>query len=336
MMHSFDHLGFLLVKFSASTVDYFASSDIDETLGKIDSEHQFWLRCRVHPGQHTVTKIIDHFHLSHYRIRRILTGKPLAIDDQDLDDCLFANYQILSRTLAELGIKEIWGSFILGENFFISFETQGTVLFDNIFSNLQNQLIDLKSHRADYLLYLAYEELIDNYYTVFDRISWQLEELEDLILDGISDKSTYRKIARMRQSVRLGRRNLLSVKAVAIQSHHHNIRWISATTAEKLNHESFPHLEALSQEYQSLRSWMTELMEIQRSNINDQVGRVINRLTLISAIFLPIQFITGLYGMNFDYMPELHWRLAYPMTLLVMGLIAVVGWRYAQQQNLFD
>jgi magnesium transporter len=78
---------------------------------------------------------------------------------------------------------------------------------------------------------------------------------------------------------------------------------------------------------------MSELMEIQRDNISSETSERINRLTMLSAIFLPITFIAGLYGMNFKYMPELEQPWGYPAAIAIMALIVIGSIFYAKQQR---
>jgi magnesium transporter len=81
--------------------------------------------------------------------------------------------------------------------------------------------------------------------------------------------------------------------------------------------------EDLLASYQNFRTWITELIEIHRANVNESTNRVMKTLTVLSTIFLPLTFIVGIYGMNFDYMPELDWPWAYPAVLIFMTLLAV-------------
>ncbi len=78
-------------------------------------------------------------------------------------------------------------------------------------------------------------------------------------------------------------------------------------------------------DYQRLRNWITELIEIHRANVNENTNRVMKTLTIFSAIFLPLTFIVGVYGMNFEYMPELGWKWGYPAILSLMAVMAAGG-----------
>ena len=112
-----------------------------------------------------------------------------------------------------------------------------------------------------------------------------------------------------------------------------DFQWISEPVKAIFNQDLVHHVDSLWQEYQTLRAWMSELMEIQRDNIASKTSERINRLTILSTVFLPITFIAGLYGMNFKYMPELEQPWAYPTVLCVMALIVIGSIAYAKKQR---
>ena len=171
------------------------------------------------------------------------------------------------------------------------------------------------------------------YDNVFDYISRKLDDLEDEVLENSGDESTYQKIATMRQSTRSGRRNFQSIKLLMAIMDNEDFQWITQPVKELFNQELVHQVDKLWQEYQSLRAWMSELMEIQRDNIASKTGERINRLTILSTIFLPITFISGFYGMNFQHMPELEQPWAYPAVICVMALIVISSISYAKKQR---
>jgi magnesium transporter len=151
------------------------------------------------------------------------------------------------------------------------------------------------------------------------------------ILSG--DESTYKKIATMRQSTRSGRRNFQSTKLLMAIMDRDDFQWFTQPVKELFNQELVHHVDKLWQEYQALRAWMSELMEIQRDNIASKTGERINRLTILSTIFLPITFMSGFYGMNFKYMPELEQPWAYPSVICMMAFIVIGSIAYAKRQR---
>lgn len=322
----------MLLTFSPDRLELFNSPDVDAVLEKVDRTCNSWLRCIQSCDRGIVAQIIQFFGLKASRTDMITNRFPSGVDE-DMSDCLFNNYEVLSHHTKHRTLETLKGSLILGANFLLTFETYELITLNTLIDNILKRRIDIQERDADYLLYLVYRETLNNYYGVFDRISRRLDELEDKVLDELGDTSTYNEIAALRQSTRLGRRNLQTIKYLLAVAENEKSSWISSSVATLLSQVLTNDLDSLLQEYQMLRAWMSELMEIQRDNVASKTSQRLDRLTVLSFIFLPITFIAGVYGMNFEHMPELKYPWAYPAVLGVMLLIVIGMITYAKHQR---
>ncbi|MCC5608566.1 magnesium transporter CorA [Nostoc sp. CHAB 5834] len=321
-----------LLTFHPDNVELFTSNHVDKVLKEIDSSQNIWLRC-IHFRDRTGTaKILKHFGLNPSRVNMIFNHSPLGIDE-DVEDCLFDSYEILTPQIKNHEFEVARGNIVLGNNFIITFEITELKLLSILANNLQKRTKDIETLGTDYVFYLIFKEVLNNYHTVFDYISRKLDDLEDEVLDNSGDELTYQKIATMRQSTRSGRRNFQSIKSLMAIMDYEDFQWITQPVKELFKQELVHHVDKLWQEYQALRAWMSELMEIQRDNIASKTGERINRLTILSTVFLPITFMSGFYGMNFKYMPELEQPWAYPAVICVMALIVISSIVYAKKQR---
>jgi magnesium transporter len=322
----------ILLTFSQNHLELFTSRDVDVALKKIDRSHNIWLRC-IHFRDRTGTaRILKYFGLNSSRVDMIFNHSPIGIDE-DIEDCLFNNYEIMTHQIKNQDFEVARGSIVVGSNFIITFEITELKIFSILTNNLQKRTLDVQKWGVDYILYLIFKDILNNYHTVFDYISRKLDDLEDEVLDKLGDDSTYQKIATMRQSTRFGRRNFQSIKSLLAMMDYEDFQWITPPVKTLFTQELVHHIDNLWQEYLTLRAWMSELMEIQRDNIASETGERINRLTILSSIFLPITFISGFYGMNFKYMPELDQPWAYPTVISVMVLIVISSIIYAKKQR---
>ncbi|KYC41066.1 magnesium transporter CorA [Scytonema hofmannii PCC 7110] len=322
----------ILLTFAQNHIDSFTSWDVEAVLKRINGSQNIWLRCIHFRDRTGIAKIIKHFGLNASRVNMIFNYSPIGID-QDIEDCLFNSYEILTHEINNREFEVARGSIVIGNNFIITFEITEVKIFSLLINKLQKPTLDISLLGIDYLFYLIFKDILNNYYTVFDYISSQLDDLEDEVLENSGDESTYQKIATMRQSTRFVRRNFQSIKTLLAMINDEDFQWFSQSVKALFNQELIHQVDNLWQEYQALRAWMSELMEIQRDNIASKTSERINRLTLLSSIFLPITFIVGLYGMNFKYMPELDQPLAYPAVITVMILIVIGSIVYAKQQR---
>ncbi|UKO97850.1 magnesium transporter CorA family protein [Nostoc sp. UHCC 0870] len=321
-----------LLTFSQNHLELFASKDVDTVLKKIDGSHNIWLRCIQFRDRTGTAKIIKHFQLDPSRIDMIFNRSLTGIDE-DMEDCLFDGYEILTHQVKNQEFQVARGSIVLGRNFIITFEITEVKVLTILINNIQKRTIDVQNWGVDYILYLILKDILNNYHSVFEYISRQLDDLEDEVLAISADETTYHKIAAMRQSTRSGRRNFQNIKSLLARMNYEDFQWITQPVKALFNQELVYQVDNLWQEYQALRAWMSELMEIQRDNIASQTSERIDRLTILSTIFLPLTFITGFYGMNFKYMPELEQPWSYPAVISVMVLIVVGSIVFAKQQR---
>lgn len=321
-----------LLTFHPDNLELFTSNHVDTVLKQIDSSRNIWLRCIQFRDRTGTAKIIKHFGLNPSRVNMIFNHSPVGVDE-DVEDCLFDSYEILTPQIKNHEFEVARGNIVLGNNFIITFEITELKVLSILANNLQKRNKYIEGLGIDYVFYLIFKEVLNNYHTVFDYISRKLDDLEDEVLDNSGDELTYQKIATMRQSTRSGRRNFQSIKSMMAIMDHEDCQWITQPVKELFNQELVHHVDKLWQEYQALRAWMSELMEIQRDNIASKTGERINRLTILSSVFLPITFLSGFYGMNFKYMPELEQPWAYPAVICVMALIVVASIAYAKKQR---
>jgi magnesium transporter len=322
----------ILLAYSQNHLEIFSSQDIDVILEKIDRSHNIWLRCIQFRDRTGTSKIIRHFGLNPSRVDMVFNHYPLGIDE-DIEDCFFESYEMLTHQMKNREFEVARGSILVSNNFMITFENPEIKALTILTNNIQKQNVDIQQWGIDYLLYLIFKDILNNYYTVFDYISRQLDDLEDEVLDSLGDELTYQKIATMRQSTRYGRRNFQSIKSLIAMMDYEELPWLTQEVKALFHQELMYHVNYLWQEYQTLRSWMSELMEIQRDNIASKTSERINRLTILSTVFLPITFISGFYGMNFKYMPELEQYWAYPTVVSIMVVIVIGSIVYAKKQN---
>jgi magnesium transporter len=321
-----------LLTFYPDNLELFNSNHVDTILKQIDSSRNIWLRCIYFRDRTGTAKIIKHFGLNPSRVNMIFNHSPVGIDE-NIEDCLFDSYEILTPQIKNHEFEVACGNIVLGNNFIITFEITELKVLNILANNLQKRTKDIETLGIDYVFYLIFKEILNNYHTVFEYISRKLDDLEDEVLDNSGDELTYQKIATMRQSTRSGRRNFQSIKSLMAIMDYEDFQWIAQPVKELFNQELVHQVDKLWQEYQALRAWMSELMEIQRDNIASKTGERINRLTILSSVFLPITFLSGFYGMNFKYMPELEQPWAYPAVICVMALIVIGSIAYAKKQR---
>lgn len=211
-------------------------------------------------------------------------------------------------------------SFILKNNVIISFQEVPGDVFESIRERLAKNNVKLRKSKADYLLYSLLDAIVDNYFNVLEKIGDDLQNLELEILN--EPKSTMlsalnyqkRELIYLRKSV-WPLREVISLLGKTENTH------VQQNTLIYLR-DVYDHTVHVIDSIETLRDITSGLMDIYLSSLSHKMNTVMKTLTIIATIFIPLTFVVGVYGMNFDHMPELHYENGYWIVWLIMGLMS--------------
>ena len=211
---------------------------------------------------------------------------------------------------------------LLGENYLISFqESEGGDVFEPIRKLLQEPDSLLRKSSADYLLFGLLDSIVDNYLAIVDRVSDAIESIEDEIIahpreDMISEIQMLKKKATFLQKSITPAREVIS----RIERNNHSLIQGSCKPYFRDLHD---HIVQIAETLASYRDILWGLTDTYMGAMSNRMNNIMRLLTLISTIFIPLTFIVGVYGMNFEHMPELHYKWAYPACWGVMLVITI-------------
>ena len=172
----------------------------------------------------------------------------------------------------------------------------------------------------DRFLYLLIDLVTDNYFSVGDRIEARIEKLEEDILMH-TKKSHLSEIIGLRSEILWLKKVLGPQKEVINTLNKKDLRLID-DQLQKYFSDIYENAVKISETFETYRDLMGNLREAYQSSIANRANEIMRVFTAITTIFIPLTLITGLYGMNFDYMPELHWRYSY---YVVIGIMVFAG-----------
>ncbi len=175
-------------------------------------------------------------------------------------------------------------------------------------------------HAPDRFMYLLIDRVIDNFFAVGDRIEDQIERLEEDIL--MHTKRTHlNDIIGLRAEILWLKKVLVPQREVINILNKKDLRLID-DELQKYFSDIYENAVKVSEAFDTYRDLMGNLREAYQSSISNSANEIMKIFTVITTIFMPLTVVTGIYGMNFDHMPELHWTYGYPM---VIGLMVVLG-----------
>jgi magnesium transporter len=162
--------------------------------------------------------------------------------------------------------------------------------------------------------------IIDNYFTVLEKLDDAINTLEDISLEN-QDPRTMRMLQCLRRKVITVRRAAWPVREVLARMERIISPLIPESSAIYLK-DVYDHIVQVMDTAETFREVLSNLFDIYLSGVNNRMNEIMKLLTIIATIILPMSFVASLYGMNFRFMPELSWKLGYPLALGIMFGIA--------------
>jgi magnesium transporter len=213
-------------------------------------------------------------------------------------------------------------SLILGSNFVISFQEgiEGDV-FNSIRERIRAGKGRIRSMGADYLAYSLIDAIVDNYFVIIEKTGERTEDLqEELITSPVA--GTLHEIHTLKREMIYLRKAVWPLREVVNSLVRGESRLIKDSTRIYLR-DVYDHTIQVIDAIETSRDILSGMLDIYLSSMSNRMNEIMKFLTIIGTIFIPLTFIVGVYGMNFEHMPELKWRWGYFGLWSVMTAIAV-------------
>jgi magnesium transporter len=266
-------------------------------------------------------------------IANILGLHPLAMEDvvnvhqrakcEDYDDTVFVIARMVDGEDAT--VTEQISVFLKG-NVLISFQERPGDCWDPLRQRIRQRKGRVHEEHLDYLLYSMLDAVVDSYFPVIERLVEQVDSLESQISDHIEPIQMH-AIHELRTSLLSLRRSIRPHREMINELVRDSIQEIRPETRIHLR-DCYDHVIQVIDTVDTYREVTSDLRDFYLSTVSNNMNETMKLLTIISTIFIPLSFIAGVYGMNFDYdtsawnMPETRWKYGYPFSLLMMAIVA--------------
>ncbi|MCF7918951.1 MAG: magnesium/cobalt transporter CorA [Candidatus Cloacimonetes bacterium] len=213
-------------------------------------------------------------------------------------------------------------SFILGDNYIISVQEHIGDIFENVRQRIRNDRSRIRKMGIDYLLYALLDAAVDCYFLLLNNLGDQIENIEDeLVLEpGPEILAT---IHHLKRDILVLRKSVWHLRPVIANLYREDYGTITTevqTFLRDLHDNTIQVIDTI----ETYRDMISGMMDIYLSSISNRMNQVMKVLTIFAAIFIPLTFFAGVYGMNFNFMPELDWKWAYPVWWLLIIVITVI------------
>lgn len=311
---------FDLFSFNVETIERTESDDIKKIIAKIEKSRNNWINVSGLTNTSLIGQIGDHHTLHPLLLEDVLNTESLP-KIENYGDVLFLCVKMLQWNDSSTSIETEQISFILGENYLLTFQERDGDVFNSVRERLLNGLSQAREKSIDFLAYVLIDKIVDNYFVVLEKIEDHIEKTElELLQDTI--KNTPMQMMHLKKQLILLRKFVYPLRDEIRKLQRDESKLIDRKTIKYIN-DLNDHLQNIVQTIESFRDTITGLMELYSSTISNRLNSVMKTLTVIGAIFIPLTFIVGIYGMNFEYMPELQYRYGYLSVMLGMLGIAV-------------
>ncbi len=213
-------------------------------------------------------------------------------------------------------------SVILGENFVLSFQEQEGDVFAPVRTRIQNPDSRLRKMGPDYLAYALMDAIVDHYFIVLDQIGDRIVAFEETLMEDVEEVEL-EQIHHLKREMIYLRKSIWPLREVISQINRGESPLIHKKTLV-FTRDVYDHTIQVVDTIESYRDMLSGLVDLYLSTLSNRMNEVMKVLTIIATIFIPLTFIAGVYGMNFEFMPELGWKWAYPAIWAVMGVVAVI------------
>ncbi|MCP1715543.1 magnesium transporter [Methanocalculus alkaliphilus] len=263
---------------------------------------------------------------------------PLTLEDlmnttqrpkfEEFPSYLFIVLRMLSREDGEIRSEQV--SLILTDHCVISLQERAGDVFDPIRARIRNKG-RIRSYGSDFLCYSLIDTIVDEYFGILESLGDDIEILETTLLAD-PNPDTVQTIRGFKRDLIMLRKAIWPLREVLSAIERTETPLISAKTGIYFR-DIYDHTIQVIDAIESLRDITAGMLDLYLSTISFKMNEVMKVLTIIATIFIPLTFIAGVYGMNFMYMPELEWTLAYPAVLALMFGISILMLAYFRKKR---
>ncbi|HEX6981228.1 MAG TPA: magnesium/cobalt transporter CorA [Balneolaceae bacterium] len=322
-----DEIKITVHEYSEKQLQQVSVDDIKDVQPYIDDPSRTWIKV---DGLHDVEKLksIGNYFELHPLIQEDIVHTTQRPKVEFYENCVFFVLKMLVWSEENQSVNSEQISIVLGPNFVLSFQETDNSYFKPVLERLAIQGTRMRQRDTDYLTYALIDTVVDHYFSVVDRIAAEIEEVEELLL-GDPDESVLQDIHKLRREIIFFRKSIWPLRDAINSVIRDESPFITDHTKVYLR-DVYDHIVQLIDNAENYRDMILSLHDMYMSYVSNKMNEVMKVLTIIATIFIPLTFIAGIYGMNFNTeispynMPELNWYWGYPAFWVVMLVITTV------------
>lgn len=325
-----DEIKMTVHDFDEQHYDVIPIKKIESSESFLQSDSKTWIQIQ---GLHDVDRlrtVWDYFEL-HPLIQEDIVNMSQRPKIEEYEDAVFIVMRMITHRNQEAESRDIQTeqiSIVLGKNYVLSFQESDDPVFDPIIKRLEMEGTRLRKFGSDYLAYALIDTIVDHYYQALDVIGLSIEDVEELVIEDPQEKHL-QKIHSMRRELVHFRKSVWSLRD-GLNSLIRDESPLISDDVKVFIRDVYDHLIQVIDSIETSREMVFGLYDMYMSGLSNRMNEVMKVLTIIATIFIPLTFVAGIYGMNFNpeasplNMPELSWYYGYPTSIIVMIVLSLI------------
>ena len=299
--------------------------------GAPDKKSVLWLNVDgIHEAK-TIEAIGKTFGL-HQLIREDVMNSELRPKLDEYDDCIFIVLKMLDYDdeAEQIVVEQV--SMVLGDGFVLTFQERMGDVFEAVRSRIRESAGKLRKMKADYLAYRLLDAIIDHYFVALEARAEMVDNLEERLADQ-SMRVQADEMHTLRRETLFLRKSITPARELIGTLARIEDNPLITKACEPYLRDIYDHVVQVSESVEHTREVLASMLDVYHASLSNKMNEVMKVLSIVTAIFIPLSFIAGVYGMNFKHMPELEEPAAYPVVLAMMLLIGgAIAW-YTKRQR---
>lgn len=308
-----------LIQYSATEYVCLQSDDVQEILAKMHKTQVDWVDIDLRISPEAMDIISQTFGLHPLTIEDIQNSQHIP-KFEAFDNYFFVALKMFYLDKSDWSVQYEHLGLIIGDSYIATFQQDiNKDIFDGLRNRIANDIGRVRKQKTDYLFARLIDTVVDSYTTIAHEFRQRIESLEEDLLNGkIKDPTA--DIFDIKREMATVRQYALPLRDVVMRLKSEPSPFIKKHTLAYLQ-DILDHLIQLQSDFDTYREMIKDLMDLHNSQLSNEMNKIMRTLTTISIFFMPLTFIAGVYGMNFDFIPELHWKYGY---LFAWGTMAAV------------
>lgn len=324
----------VLISYNSDSLLEMPYDSLQEVFSKIKEQSQYkhWLTVKGLGDKQMLEDICEYYTIHRMEMEDVVNSYQRPKMEEHKNHLFLVSRVYYRDTNSDLKNDQI--SIFLFPNLLVSMQDSYLDHFESVKARLRGGKGIIRSSNVDYLAYGLMDTAIDNYFPLLEGVSEHLDKLEDLLFDQPS-RDILQQIQKYKRELIAIRRSVFAERDKINDLLRTETEYFSEHTKVYLK-DTYDHAIQVLDIVDSYKEITASLMDIYLSSVSNKMNQIMKVLAIISTVFIPLTFIAGVYGMNFEYLPELHWHYSYPIVMIGMGVLVVLQFLFFWRKGWLD